>query len=66
MLYDLWERRGETMNWAGEALSFPAAPVDGPLWLGELGQKVAALGGYLEVRAVLSDQTVTLSREPGP
>jgi hypothetical protein len=30
-----------------------------------LAGEIAALGGHLEVRAVLPDETITLLREPG-
>lgn len=39
---------------------------DGKLWLLGLGEKVAALGGHLEVVAVFDDESTTLIREPGP
>ena len=38
---------------------------DGRLWLLGLGEKVAALGGHLEVVAVFEDADLTLIREPG-
>lgn len=39
---------------------------DPQLWLLGLGEKVAALGGHLEVIAVFDDADLTLIREPGP
>ena len=51
-IYWLWEQRSEGMNWAGEALSTPVEEQD-CMWLAGLGEKVAALGGHLELVAVL-------------
>jgi len=65
VLYKLWEQRTDgEMDWIGEVLR---APVDeeSTLWLAALGDKVAALGGQLELIAVFPDKTVTLLREPG-
>jgi hypothetical protein len=64
-LYQLWEQRGEGMNWVGEALGSPLE-LDPALWVLELGEKVAALGGQLEIAAVFPNETVTLLIEPGP
>ena len=52
-LHTLWERRGMGTNWIGEALGSPVER-DG-VYVSELGQKVAALGGHLELVAVLPD-----------
>ena len=65
ILYQRWEQRGEGMNWVGEALGFPVEESDAS-WVAGLGEKVAALGGHLELVAVFPDETVTLIREPGP
>ncbi len=54
------------MNWVGEALGAPVDGVLGDLWLVGMGEKVAALGGQLELVAVFPDETVTLLIEPGP
>ena len=64
-LYELWERRGTGMDWIGEAVGSPVEAYSG-LWVADLGERVAALGGYLELVAVFPDQTVTLLMEPGP
>ena len=52
----------------GQLLSHPIRPEndDYALWLLGLGEKVAALGGQLEVRAVFDTEQITLLREPGP
>lgn len=36
------------------------------LYLADIGRFIAAMGGYLELRAVFPDQTVTILAEPGP
>jgi hypothetical protein len=64
LLYELWEQRGTGMNWIGEALGAPVEE-DELLWMAGLGEKVAALGGHLELVAVFPDESVTLVREPG-
>jgi hypothetical protein len=64
-LYELCERRAEGMDWVGEALGSPIE-TDTALWLLELGEKVALIGGQLEVAAVFPEETVTLLIEPGP
>lgn len=64
-LYWLWQQRSNgEMDWAGEALGSPVEE-DGLLWLAGLGEKVAALGGHLELVAVLPVESLTLLREPG-
>jgi hypothetical protein len=63
ILYKLWEQRGQPMNWIGEALG-SIVEDDTPLWVTGLGEKVALLGGHLELVAVY--ESVTLLREPGP
>jgi len=64
-IYDLWEQRsGGEMSWVGELVGAPAEE-DMTLWLAALGDKVAALGGQLELVAVFPDDTVTLLVEPG-
>lgn len=64
LLYELWEQRNTGMNWIGEALAFPCEE-DGLLWVAGLGEKVAALGGHLELVAVFAEESVTVLREPG-
>jgi hypothetical protein len=64
-LYELWERRGTGMNLIGEALRYPIEE-ESLLWVTALGERVASLGGHLELVAVFPDETVTLLREPGP
>ncbi len=72
ILYDRWERENATSELRGDnvglLLSLPISPVDGDmlLWILGLGEKVGALGGHLEIRAVFDDEEVTLIREPGP
>jgi hypothetical protein len=39
---------------------------DKMLIITEMGRLVAAMGGYLELRAVFPDTTITLMAEPGP
>jgi hypothetical protein len=53
------------MNWVGEALRFPVEE-ENELWITALGEKVAALGGQLEVVAVFPDKRMTSMREPEP
>lgn len=64
-LYDLWEQRsaGE-MSWVGELMG-SIVEEDRTLWLAAVADKVAALGGHLELIAVFPTETVTLLREPG-
>jgi hypothetical protein len=64
ILYQRWERQASGMTWVGEALGFPIEETN--LWVMDLGQKVAALGGHLELVAVLGEDRLTLMREPGP
>ena len=64
-LYWLWEQRsGGVTDWVGELIG-SAVEEETSLWLAALGDKVAALGGHLELRAVLPDESVLLLREPG-
>jgi hypothetical protein len=64
-LYQLWEQRSQgQMDWVGEALR-ELVDEDSTLWLAAVGDKVAALGGHLELVAVFPDQTLTLLLEPG-
>jgi hypothetical protein len=65
-VYELWEQRGGEKNWIGEALEAPIEAEDGLLWIAGLGEKVAALGGRLELVAVFDRHTDVLVREPGP
>jgi predicted RNase H-like HicB family nuclease len=64
-LYEIWEKRGEGVTWVGELVG-SSAQTDTVLWVKELGEKVAALGGQLELAAVFPNETVTLLIEPGP
>lgn len=64
LLYKLWEKRGVEMDWVGEAVGSPIE-TNTLLWVMGLGEKVAALGGQLELAAVFPDETVTLLVEPG-
>ena len=73
MLYDRWERETgsdelRADDHVGLLLSLPVTPEgdDRLLWILGLGEKVAALGGHLELRAVFAQEEVTLIREPGP
>jgi hypothetical protein len=63
-LYKFWESQNTGMNWAGEELSRPIEEQD-VLWVAALGERVAALGGHLELLAVFPKETITLVREPG-
>jgi hypothetical protein len=63
ILYKRWEQNASPMNWVGELLSYPVDQ-PGTWWLLGLGDKVAALGGHLEVVAIFGDERVTLLREP--
>jgi hypothetical protein len=64
-VYELWEQRSDGMTWVGEAVGSLIGEECG-LWLAELGEKVALVGGQLELVAVFPDETVTLLMEPGP
>lgn len=64
-LYQMWEQRsGGQMDWAGEALG-DIVDEEQNLWIAAVADKVAALGGHLDLIAVFPDQTVTLLREAG-
>jgi len=64
-LYEIWEERSDgEMNWVGELLGFPAFE-HSELWLAAIGDRVAALGGHIELVAVFPDESVTLLIEPG-
>ncbi len=65
LLYKLWERRSNGMNRIGEVIGEPPG-LTNHLWVTETGERVAVLGGYLEVVAVFPDESVTLMLEPGP
>jgi hypothetical protein len=52
------------MDWVGEALR-ELVDEDSTLWLAAVGDKVAALGGHLELVAVFPDHSLTLLLEPG-
>jgi hypothetical protein len=64
-LYQIWEQRsaGQT-NWVGEALG-DLVDEETNLRITAVGDKVAALGGHLELIAVFPDETVTLLTEQG-
>jgi hypothetical protein len=78
MLYHLYIQRGVSdpklypippealePDWIGpEEDGFPALR-DG-LIIAEIGRLIAAMGGYLELRAIFPDTTITLMAEPGP
>ena len=55
ILYKRWERGASPMNWVGELLSYPVDQ-PGTWWLLGMGDKVAALGGHLEVVAIFGDR----------
>jgi hypothetical protein len=64
-LYGWWEQRQPTTTWVTEILSSPVEETT-DLWIAALGEKVAAMGGHLELTAVFDNETLTLLREPGP
>ena len=64
-LYGWWEQRQPTTTWVTEVLGFPVQETT-DLWIAALGEKVAAMGGHLELTAVFDNETFTLLREPGP
>jgi hypothetical protein len=63
-LYGWWEQRQPTTTWVTEALGFPVQEST-DLWIAALGEKIAAMGGHLELTAVFGNETLTLLREPG-
>lgn len=70
-LAELRARRGLSQAAIADALDVSQPNVsrieqEDDLYLSTLARYVAALGGYLEVRAVFPEETVTLVREPGP
>ena len=71
ILYRRWEQQagaGQTDgDPVGQLLSHPVSPdnADQALWLLGLGEKVAALGGHLQVTARFDEDEVTLITEPG-
>jgi hypothetical protein len=58
------QRSAGQTNWVGEALG-DLVEEEKNLWIPAVGDKVAALGGHLELIAVFPDETVTLLKEPG-
>lgn len=64
-LYNWWEQRQPTTTWVTEALSIPVEEST-DLWIAALGEKIAAMGGHLELTAVFDNEALTLLREPGP
>ena len=72
ILYKRWEQQNGSDELNGDLvgllLSLPVAPDgrDELLYILGLGEKVAALGGRLEVSAVFGEETVKLISEPGP
>lgn len=71
VLYERWEQQSGTSEIEGDPvgllLGHPVIPENGDemLWIMGLGEKVAALGGHLEVQAVFQDEQLTLITEPG-
>jgi transcriptional regulator with XRE-family HTH domain len=68
-LADLRARRGMSQSAIADALDVSQPNVsrierEDDLYLSTLARYVVALGGYLEVRAVFDDETVTLLRLP--
>jgi hypothetical protein len=60
-------RRGIHQATIAEALETSESDASKPeddVYVSTLARYVAALGGYLEVRAVFGDETITLVREP--
>jgi hypothetical protein len=72
MLYHLYQRRlvSETEILQGAGLDgdeFDQIPDNNDdMYLADIGRFVAAMGGYLELRAVFPDEAVILMSEPGP
>ena len=72
LLYRRWQEQAGVehpgADPVGQLLSHPIRPENGDtgLWVLGLGEKVAALGGRLELRAVFGDHEATLLSEPGP
>ena len=64
-LYEWWEQRYPGTTWVAEVLG-SAVEESSSLWVAALGEKVAAMGGHLELVAVFENETLTLVREPGP
>jgi hypothetical protein len=65
ILYKRWEQDASPMNWVGELLSYPVDQ-PGTWWLLGLGDKVAALGGHLEVVAIFGDERVIAPARASP
>ena len=63
-LYSWWGQRHCT-TWVTEVLRSPVEETT-DLWLAALGEKVAAMGGHLELIAVFGNEALTLLKEPGP
>jgi hypothetical protein len=66
-LEDVRRRRGIRQATIAEALEHSEPDVsqhEDDVYVSTLARYVGALGGYLEVRAVFGDETVTLVREP--
>jgi hypothetical protein len=61
-------RRGVSDTALGDALdvSISAPEQEDDVYLSTLARYVAALGGYVEVRAVFPDETVTFLRQEDP
>jgi hypothetical protein len=64
-LYGWWEQRHPATTWVSELLGSPVEDTT-ELWIAALGEKVAAMGGHLELTAVFDNETLTLLGEPGP
>ncbi|MGH3261095.1 MAG: hypothetical protein ACRDNS_03775 [Trebonia sp.] len=63
-LHEWWEQRQTTTTWVTELLGHPVED-NTDLWISALGEKVAAMGGHLELTAVFDNETLTLLRESG-
>ena len=64
-LFNWWEERHPETTWVTEMLGYHVED-NTDLWIAELGEKIAAMGGHLELIAVFGNETLTLLREPGP
>lgn len=64
-LDEVRRRRGVSDEAIDNALELGEQPED-DFYVSTLARYVTALGGYLEVRAVFPEETVTLLREPAP
>lgn len=62
------EAKREDPDYVGPVIEddFPEFDYESDLFLAEVGRFVAAMGGYLELRAVFPDENALLLQEPGP